>query len=187
MGNGGLMGKIKEEEPFDLLALQECDNPNATKDALGYSDWEIFPTDNKKWCGCRDGTNRAQVAWNTKTWENVSSPEVTQLVVENRYGKRDVTTVKLKHKKTGKVVLFGNTHGPLDHGARGEDGLDYPHGLAKAMKDRKTDDVNAAFLCGDFNTGGLGPVREVLHKSIGSGIDFCLSTQDGDGGKKNGS
>jgi len=54
------------------------------------------------------------------------------------------------------------------------------------MESRKTDDVDTTFLCGDFNTGELDPIRKVLPKSVGSGIDFCLSTQSGDGGKKAG-
>lgn len=147
-GNGNSAGNLinanGQDVPFDFMGFQECSDvqhvlntAQLAGDFYGYSP-----------------ANAIGIAWNHRVWRELSKGYVD--VAEDShlqwYGVRSAVYARLQHKRTGKMALLVNHHGPLPTHVPG--GICGPeataYNLLRLMGERahKTDSI---FLVGDFN------------------------------------
>jgi len=152
-GEGGREGHlVASSGPYDFIGLQECQNPWRLLGDGGLGD---------AYFAYQGGRGQDSVAvcaaYRKAAWEELAHGE--EFVAEdgggkgNYYGKRLAVWFRLKHRKTGEVVLFLVHHGPLplsSGGLCGGHATGYNLLELMASKARTGD---AIIFVGDFNAG----------------------------------
>jgi len=170
-----LIQRTGEKVPYDVMGLQECEDPAKVFGPAGLSDeYEAFNT-SKATC----------MAYRNSTWTLLEGgeDEVAMDMRTEYYGHRSAQWMRLEHKATGMKLLFVNHHGPLSVNSGGAcGGKSTAHNLIKVMakRGRKGDTV---VLVGDFNANAASQtVQDLWHhlthvynsKSFG-GVDNIFS------------
>merc|ERR1711953_319697 len=96
-GDNSVFGTLQRQLPFDIVGFQEMEDVNKVIRQSTLGNFQGYDS-------------AAAIAWNMGTFEKVGGPGQTQ-VGADRWGSRYHSWVRLKHKSSGKNVLFTNTHG----------------------------------------------------------------------------
>lgn len=112
-GNDGSAGKLiaraSEEEPFDLMGFQECEDPGRVLTDAGLFDNYTFFL-HKPRAAC--------IAFRTSDWTLLDHghkdvAEDGDWIRDLNFGVRVAMWVRLRHIASGRIVFFMNHHGPL--------------------------------------------------------------------------
>jgi len=140
---GTLIAATGQPQPYDVMAFQECQDPNwVLRDAGLLNEYTAV-----------QGGMAVCMAYRTANWQTLAmgQAEVAEDQPGSYFGRRMVQWARLLHRQTGKVVLFANHHGPLGISSGGICG-----GMATAHNLLNTIYANSAegdsvILMGDFN------------------------------------
>mmetsp|Transcript_126113 Transcript_126113/g.351419 ORF Transcript_126113/g.351419 Transcript_126113/m.351419 type:complete len:380 (-) Transcript_126113:173-1312(-) len=180
-GNHGSAGRLiatsGKETPYDIMGLQECEDPDRVLHDAGLSDEYASVTGNSTLC----------TAYRKSHWSLVASG--MGYVAEDRhglFGRRGAQWLRLRHK-SGAMVFFVNHHGPLPINSGGIcGGLATAHNLVRLIHTHgKVGD--GIVLVGDFNANPHSTTvqelrRYFLHVYSGKfmdGIDNIFSNVHG--------
>lgn len=97
-----IFNKLRSEEPFDIIGFQETDDVVSVLDNIGLTDWEKAHDYHIAAC---------PIAWNPKVFSVLEGPD--HVAVSQDAWERQLVWVRLRHKGSGVVIFFANTHGPL--------------------------------------------------------------------------
>jgi hypothetical protein len=152
-GNEGSAGKLiaeaGSEEPFDLMAFQECENPG----------WVLHDADMSSNYTTFLGPHATCVAFRNASWELLSHG--TEDVAEdgdwlrnNYWSKRTAQWLRLRHISSSRTIFFMNHHGPLPlHSGGLCGGTATAYNLLDVIS-RNMERGDAVILVGDFNANG---------------------------------
>jgi endonuclease/exonuclease/phosphatase family metal-dependent hydrolase len=141
-GFQGLYDKVKQNGPFDLVGMQECEDAMKMGTGFGYGDsheWHQGPTD-------------IGMGYNKSKFEKIGDFQNKQ-VSEDQWGKRYLAWVRLKYIGSDATVFFGNTHGALPW-IHGDCDGKHGHEMAKNYIDTVKANIqpgDAMVVTGDFN------------------------------------
>lgn len=161
-GNGNSAGNLihssHEDDAFDFLGFQECDDVHHVLNVARLS-------------GTFTGYSPAQaigIAWSNE-WRELAKGYVD--VAEDShlqwYGVRSAVYARLQHKRTGKIALLVNHHGPLPTHVPG--GICGPQATAYnilRLIGERAHKGDAVFLLGDFNAYEDAPTFSELQKYL---------------------
>lgn len=143
---GKLISEVSSDKPFDLMGLQECQDPvRVLGDAGLLRNYTTF-----------QGPLQTCVAFRNATWTLLSNgsalvAEDGDWVRKNDWGKRIAIWFRLRHIATNRTVFFMNHHGPLPlHSGGMCGGLATAYNLLQVMHDNM-ESTDAVILVGDFN------------------------------------
>jgi len=146
-GNGGSAGALIRgaagEEPFDVVAFQECDNP-------GWIMGDAWMSD-EQYSFVRWGSNT--LAYRKTRWTLLAdgSQEIAEDTWEQWYGRRGVQWVRLAEASTSKTLFVMNHHGPLPVNSGGIcGGESTAYNMLDVVK-QNSQPGDAFILTGDFN------------------------------------
>jgi endonuclease/exonuclease/phosphatase family metal-dependent hydrolase len=179
-----LYQKIKEH-PADLYGFQECENVEQVmeRSGLGKAQYGFFQGPNKP------NANPAPLVWSKEKFDLLphgtsgkAEPQTVWIAADG-YGDRNANVVRLRHKASGKTVVFSNTHGPLGN-CGGTTGDNWVKSITNSRKDN-----DVGIMTGDFNcwpgTDAMNRVTGLLKKRVPDGsIDFVLTTSSSISGGK---
>jgi murein DD-endopeptidase MepM/ murein hydrolase activator NlpD len=162
---------------ISLIGLQEFEkSQRAEFKKLANGDWSVHPAD-----GSNDNLQASNsVAWKTNEFELEDSGFHKGLRYFTESGTREmwVPWVELKHKQTGKLIHFTNTHDPINKGgADAQTRADNARKHLANAKEALAEEGVSFVMAGDFNsgfkttTGSRAPNRDSL--------PYCILTQDG--------
>lgn len=182
-GNGGSAGALiaasQAQEPFDILAFQECQDVYRVLGDAGlrgsYTGLQLS-----------DGDIALGLAYRTSRWTQLSrgAEHVAEDRPEQFYGQRGVQWVRLQESASvwgpGRVVFFLNHHGPLPVDTGGTcGGAATAYNLLRILgKHAQVGDL--LILVGDFNAGGgsqtQATLREHMYRLVSSWVDAVYSS-----------
>merc|ERR1712151_277475 len=99
------MGETGHPNPYDLLGFQECADPELVLRRAGLAgQYTIY-----------QGGMALSIAYRTKSWVLIAQGQqnVAEDMRSQYFGIRVAQWVRLRHMRSGKIVLFMNHHGPL--------------------------------------------------------------------------
>lgn len=139
-----LYQRIDDQKPFDLIGFSEVINLPQIMDGIGLADtFDSFTAPPQS-----PGINDAGFAWSNEKFEKLGDTN-SDLMCNDQYGSRYLTTQRLKVKETGETLIFANTHGGLVH-CDGELGMQVAKNFDAAIaKYRQPED--SVIATGDFN------------------------------------
>jgi len=146
-GNGGSAGRLVREaagdEPFDVAAFQECDDPRwimgdaqMSEQQYSYVRWgsNTLAYRKTRWSRLADGVTRTS----EDRWDQW-------------YGRRGVHWVRLAEKSSNRTLFVMNHHGPLPVNTGGKCGAEATaYNMLEVVKQHSQPD-DALVLTGDFN------------------------------------
>jgi len=149
-----LIKKTGAPEPYDVIGLQECEDPDRVFKAVGLdSTYSSFL-----------GSKAVCVAYRTDRWELLDSGE-DEVAMDMRtefYGHRVAQWLRLQDRNTGMTMLFINHHGPLSVNSGGAcGGRSTAHNLLKVMAKRGREG-DLLVLAGDFNANAASQTVQSL-------------------------
>jgi len=141
-------------EPYDVIGLQECEDPDRVFKVVGldrvYSSFL--------------GSKAVCVAYRTDRWELLDNGE-DEVAMDMRtefYGHRVAQWLRLQDKKNGMTMLFVNHHGPLSVNSGGAcGGKSTAHNLLKGMA-KRGQPGDLLVLAGDFNANAASQTVQSL-------------------------
>jgi len=149
-----LIKKTSTPEPYDVIGLQECEDPDKVFKPVGMDRvYSAFL-----------GSRAVCVAYRTDKWKLLDNGE-DEVAMDMRtefYGHRVAQWVRLQHITNGMTMLFVNHHGPLSVNSGGTcGGRSTAHNLLKVMAKRgKEGDL--LVLAGDFNANAASATVQSL-------------------------
>lgn len=133
---------MKKFGPFDLVGLQECDDANLIANGLGWGashEWKQGPED-------------LGMGYDKSKFERLGEFQAAKYA-KDQYGDRQIAWVRLRQKKDGATIFFGNVHGPLpgpEGSMDGKHGHEVAGNLIKIVEDN-IQPGDALIITGDYN------------------------------------
>jgi len=146
-GNGNSAGNLikdnMKDQPFDVMGFQECDDGIRVLEPVGLmSQYAMI-----------QGDHAVCVAYRKDAWEELGkgTDDVGEDMGSHYYGKRGAVWVRLKHKETGRTMLFVNHHGPLEVNSGGQCGGESVANNLAGLIHNRAQPGDILILVGDFN------------------------------------
>lgn len=159
---GRLIARTSQQEPYDFMAFQECDDRERVlmdaRDSGLQGEYETI-----------DGGRAIAMAYRTSSWRLLDhgSADVGEDSRDQYYGRRAAMWGRFEHREDGKTVLFMNHHGPLKVSQGGG-----CTGSATALNilrviGKTAHKGDAIILVGDFNAQAWSSRIKELEKHLG--------------------
>mmetsp|Transcript_133752 Transcript_133752/g.286022 ORF Transcript_133752/g.286022 Transcript_133752/m.286022 type:complete len:483 (-) Transcript_133752:67-1515(-) len=182
-GNGGSAGRLIAQAgramPLDVMAFQECQDPQRVLRAAGlWGQYIVFGG---------DGTGSAALctAFRSSTWQLLGHglEYVAEDTRQQYFGRRAAMWLRLQHRQTGRKLLFVNHHGPLPLNSGGiQGGATLASRLLRLVQEH-AQAGDGVVLVGDFNANPTsatvqhleGSLRRIFTGRVDGGIDHVFT------------
>lgn len=163
--------KIIEADGIDVLGLQELQPEQRKKfmDDIAGTEWTMYPDPAKY----ENYSSSNSIVWKNSEFDFLASGYQTNLQYFDG-NQMDAPWVKLRHKLTGEVIYFKNTHDPVD--------VENEKYRRANANDYKTDAINRmntgekVIFVGDFNSNT--DVRKEFDGNIKrENLPYCIMTE----------
>lgn len=147
---------------YDLLAFQECEDPNRVVLEAGLaSEYIIFG-------GLSTKTTAICIAFHNKKWALLEQGVafVGQDSKTQYFGRRAAQWIRLRHRDLGKTVFFMNHHGPLPVNSGGQCGGLTTARRLLALIQAHSQPGDGVILAGDFNANERSQTIGLLSKRL---------------------
>jgi len=157
-----LIEKHGKPRQFDLMAFQECEDPDRVVREAGLaSEYIIFG-------GLPTKTTAICIAFWNKTWSLLEQgiAFVTEDSKQQYFGRRAAQWIRLRHRDLKQTVFFMNHHGPLPINSGGKCG-----GVTTAQRlltliQEHAQPGDGVILAGDFNANERSPTIGLLSNRL---------------------
>ncbi len=129
----------------DVVGFQELQPEQFDKfNELTGARWNLYPGDSLERIAMHNS-----IAWRTRRWELVKASWIEIPYFKGELVKMPV--VKLRHRKTGRLVYFANFHNPADSYGNAQKWRDKARRIQIALAKRKFDEGVPLIITGDMN------------------------------------
>jgi hypothetical protein len=137
--------RVINEHHANVVGFQELQPQQYEKfNAMTGKRWSLYPGDRLERIAMHNS-----IAWKTAKWEKV---DATYLKIPYFYGDPvKMPVVKLRHRKTGRLVYFANFHNPADSYGPAQKWRDQARQKEIALARRKFDEGVPLIITGDMN------------------------------------
>jgi hypothetical protein len=137
--------RLLKKQRVDVVGFQELQPQQFEKfNKMTGKRWAVYPGDRLERIAMHNS-----VAWNTKKWDRVDADYIN---IPYFYGDPvKMPIVKLRHRKTGRLVYFANFHNPSDSYGNAQKWRDKARRKQIALAKRKHKEGVPLIITGDMN------------------------------------